>query len=117
MLFRSSFCSIGAREMLQSSSPEAGESVEKSMKSNDFDEISNIFEHFGGTEAPAGQSYQKRAEKTAPGSENAGKTLPVLESFWQYFGDVFVRFFWAPSWRVFLPSWEHFLAILEPKRE
>ncbi len=93
MLFRSSFCSIGAREMLQSSSPEAGESVEKSMKSNDFDEISDIFGHFGGTEAPAGQSYQKRAEKTAPGSENVGKTLPVLESFWRYFGVILLMCF------------------------
>ena len=65
--------------MLRSSSPEAGESVEKSLKSLKFDEISDIFAHFGGMEAPLGQSYQKRAEKTAPGSENVGKTLPVLE--------------------------------------
>jgi hypothetical protein len=79
--------------MLQSSSPDAGEAVEKSMKSYNVDEISDIFEHFGGTEAPAGQSYQKRAEKTAPGSENAGKTLPVLESFWQYFGVILLMCF------------------------
>ena len=86
MLFRSSFCSIGAREMLRSSSPEAGESVEKSLKSLKFDEISDIFEHFGGMEAPLGQSYQKTPKKNAPGSENPGKTLPVFESFWLYFG-------------------------------
>ena len=93
MLFRSSFCSIGAREMLQSSSPEAGESVEKSMKSNNFDEISNIFEHFGGMEVPLGQSYQTTPKKAALGSENVRKTLPVLESFWQYFGVILLMCF------------------------
>ncbi len=73
MLFRSSFCSIGAGEMLRSSSPEAGESVEKSMKSRNFDEISVIFGHVGGMEAPSGQSYKKRAKKSSPGSENVKK--------------------------------------------
>ncbi len=73
MLFRSSFCSIVAREMLRSSSPEAGESVEKSMKSHNFDEISDIFERFGGMEAPSGQSYSKRPKKAGPGPENVKK--------------------------------------------
>ncbi len=93
MLFRLSFCSIGAREMLRSSSPEAGESVEKSLKSLTFDEISDIFERFGGMEVPLGQSYQKTPKKTGPGSENPGKTLPVLESFWQYFGVILLMCF------------------------
>ena len=89
MLFRSSFCSIGAREMLQSSSPEAGESVEKSMKSLNVDEISDIFEHFGGMEAPLGQSYQKTPKKAAPGSENPGTLTP----FWRFFGSFLDTFF------------------------
>ena len=89
MLFRSSFCSIGAREMLRSSSPEAGESVEKSLKSLKFDEISDIFEHFGGMEAPLGQSYQKRAEKACPGSENVGTLTP----FWRLFRSFLETFF------------------------
>ena len=93
MFFRSSFCSIGAREMLRSSSPEAGESVEKYMKSLKFDEISDIFEHFGGMEAPLGQSCQKRAEKAAPGSETIRKTLPVWEAFWQHFGVILLMCF------------------------
>ncbi len=93
MLFRSSFCSIGAREMLRSSSPEAGESVEKSLKSLKSNEISDIFGHFGGMEEPLGQSYQKTPKTTAPGSENVGKTLPVLESFWQYFGAILLMCF------------------------
>ncbi len=79
--------------MLQSSSPEAGESVEKSMKSLNLDEISDMFEHFGGMEAPLGQSYKKRQEQTVPGPENASKTLPVLDSFWQYFGVILLMCF------------------------
>ncbi len=93
MLFRSSFCSIGAREMLRSSSLDAGESVEKSMKSHNFDEISDIFEHFGGMEAPSGQSCQKIPKKAAPGSENVQKVTPCwshVGSFLETFFDVFL---------------------------
>ncbi len=79
--------------MLRSSSPEAGESVEKSMKSRNVDEISDIFEHFGGMEVPLGQSYQKTPKKTDPGSENVRKTLPVLDAFWQHFGVILLMCF------------------------
>ncbi len=89
MLFRSSFCSIGAREMLRSSSPEAGESVKKSMKSIKFDEISDIFEHFGGMEAPLGQSYKKNPKRAGPGSENVKSLTP----FWRLFGSLLETFF------------------------
>ena len=88
MLFRSSFCSIGAREMLQSSSPEAGESVEKTMKSLNVEEISDIFEHLGGMEVPSGQSYQKTPKKAGPGSEKIRKPYP----FWSHFGSILELF-------------------------
>ena len=82
MCFRTRFCSIGAREMLQSSSPEAGESVEKSMKSLNFDDISEIFEHFGGMEAPSGQSCKKRKLSLHFGD--------ILAAFWRHFFNVFL---------------------------
>ncbi len=75
MFFRCSFCSIGAREMLQSFSPEAGESVEKSMKSLVVDEISDSLEHFGGMEAPLGQSY-KKVRKKQPWGQKTSKKSP-----------------------------------------
>ena len=75
--------------MLQSSSPEAGESVEKSMKSLKFYEISDIFEHFGGMEAPVGQSYKKTPKRAAPGSQNVGTLTP----FWRLFGSFLEMFF------------------------
>ena len=88
MLFRSSFCSIGAREMLQSFSSEAGESVEKYMKSLIFDEISDIFEHFGGMEAPLGQSYKKNRKKQPRGQKTSKKSPHfgvILGAFWSHF--------------------------------
>ena len=75
--------------MLRSSSPEAGESVEKIMKSLTFDEISDIFEKFGGMEAPAGQSYKKIAEKGSPASEN----VRTLTPFGILFGSFLETFF------------------------
>ena len=115
MLFRSSFCSISAREMLRSSSPEAGESVEKSMKSVKFDEISDIFEHFGGMEAPLGQSYQKRAEKAAPGSENATKVTPFWSHFGSFLDTFFELFFRHPPGGSFCRHGSNFMPFWSPK--
>ncbi len=79
--------------MRQSASPEAGESVGKSMKSLNFDEISEFFGHFGGMEAPLGQSYTKRPKTAAPGPKTSKVSLHfggILGALWRHFVDVFL---------------------------
>ena len=75
------------------------------MKSRFVCEFADIFEHFGGMEAPAGQSYKKKAEQSSPASENVRKTLPVSETCWEYVGVIFLMFFRTPSRRGFFPIW------------
>ena len=84
------------------------------MKSRFVCEITDIFKHFGGTEAPAGLRYKKRAEESSPASENATKTLPVSVTCWEYVGVSFLMFIRTPSRRslflIWVPKWLQFRA-------
>ncbi len=93
MLFRLSFCSIGAREMLRSSSPEAGESVEKSMKVSSLMKFLTFLSTLAAWRRLWDKAIKKEPKKHAPDQKTPELSL--------HFGD-FLAAFWRHLFNVFL---------------